>query len=122
MENNIDVGFDPSESKILGVIDNHVHVRGWDIEEDDPKLTEVILIIPIKEYKKCWDKWLKGKQDFCTRYGHYCGVMGNLYSSNCKEAGKINVYDYNEETEEMDEVFLNAYICKDFGETDFEHG
>lgn len=122
MKEEIEIIFDPTEDEVLGVFQDIVHVRGRD--EDNP----YIIAMSKKTYLKTVKNWLKGKQDYCERFDHYCGVMGYTFATKfykCDEQIILNHFEYNDETDEciVTEVPTDVYYVSKFDERhDFEHG
>jgi len=129
MEEEIEeyINFDPSRDEVLGVFGNNVHVRGVKFlgEED----SEIVLIIPRKEYLRVWNNWLDGKKSKCEAYQHYCGVMGYTFPVDyIKQDYQIDltVFDETKDVDDPDfvgSINVDVYKVTKFDDYhDFEHG
>lgn len=125
-----DLNFNPHDDKVLGVFDDHVHVRIMAHNYSTDKEYHAILIIPIKEYQKAWFTYLKGKQSICKVWGHYCGVWGGIDVLEAKEDKEIILLDFNPDNDPQDEstwfqieVPARTFLVSKLGDyADFEHG
>jgi hypothetical protein len=115
--------FDPSEDKVLGVINDNVHVQVPDYLNEDVE-SYLVLIIPFKEYKRVWTNWLKGKQDYCERWKEYCGVMGTTVAKKfIKQDFQTDLNIWNPIKEDYEVVMCDTYFVSKFEDHhDFEHG
>lgn len=113
-------------TEVLGVFGENVHLltHGFiDNDSDTSEDFECILITSEKEYLKQWKAWLKGKQDYCERYNHYCGVLGYVHPINPELLGTQKITKWNEEKEDMEVIEVNVYTADKFtSPPDFEHG
>ena len=106
--------YEPGTCEILGIFDNHIHVKSYD--------EEVILIIPVEEHLRMFNIWLQEKQKYCENYGHYCGVLGYTCASTYEEDGIIKLNEYSETQGDI-VVDYPSYIVTKFEDVcDFEHG
>lgn len=116
-----DIGFDISDSQVLGVFDNMVHVKGIKYAEDE--ILDCILIIPREVYLIVWNTWLNGKREYCERYNDYCGVMGYINAEEFIKTTPITLNKWNKDSEKMIPFEHEAFIVTKFEERcDFEHG
>jgi len=122
MKEEIEIIFNPTEDEILGVFEDVVHVRGND--PDNP----YIIVMSKKTYLKTIKNWLKGKQAYCERYDHYCGVMGYTFATKyhkCKDQITLNHFEFEGDDDEfkVTEVPTDVYYVSKFDDHhDFEHG
>lgn len=114
-EEEIELGFDPSQDRVLGVFGDIVHV--------ELEMEQVVLLVDIDDYKDSWSKWLQGKKEYCESYNHYCGVMGYLpVTRHAKQDYKIIVNVWRESIEEMVPVEYDVYYAVQLEKPEFEHG
>lgn len=127
MENkNVVIYLDVSDTDILGVFGNKIHLltHGYEYDNEDFDTEfECILQVPQNIYLKEWKKWLTGKKDYCERWKEYCGVGGYVHPENPKLIGKQNINKWNEEKGDYVSVEVEVYSANKFpNEPDFEHG
>ena len=111
-------GFDPSNDRVLGAFNDNVHVEIISGNEF------VVFVIPFKEYQRVWRNWLNGKQDYCERFNHYCGVMGYVYPVKyVKQDFQTNLNIWNPVIEDYEVKKADTYFVSKFDDHhDFEHG
>lgn len=115
MEENeeLELTFTPNENQILGVVGDMIYVKNF----------ENVLIIPRNEYFRAWNLWIDCKQDYCKRYGHFCGVFGGLEPKEYSKHSKIILNEWSESEEDIVEREYQTYIITKFEDhVDMEHG
>lgn len=119
----ITINMDCSSTEILGVFNEKLHLLTYGYNEDNSQIFDCILIVSKKEYLKQWKYWMQGKEEYCQRYEHYCGVMGYVSAINPVLLGTQKINKWNKQKEDMDVVDVNVYEAKSFTHPpEFEHG
>jgi len=76
----VEVSYSFDYLEIMGVYGEYVFLKGtYDIKH------ECIIKIPRNLFKKSLDYWLNDKKSYCERYGHFCGAMGSIRSTDFEE-------------------------------------
>lgn len=89
-ENKLIIWFEAGNCDILGVEENKfIDILTHGFEED---FFKCIIRIEKDLYLTELEKWLKGKSEYCDRYGHYCGVMGSVTVLKSQLIGTLKVY------------------------------
>ena len=103
----IEVAYSFDDLNIFGVYGNEVYLKGtYDIKN------ECIIKISRSLFKKSLDYWLTDKKDYCERYGHFCGAMGSIRST-----------DFEEVIGEFEDKEPKVYKINSIeSDTDMEHG
>ena len=110
---NLHLRFDPSQDSVLGVFGDFIHVQ----------VSEAVLQIPRAQYVKSWILWLNGKKEYCERYNHYCGVMGNTIPLEFTQTQDIIINEWSQSDEDYKKVSYPSFIVTRFDDVyDFEHG
>jgi hypothetical protein len=111
----------PFESEIVGADKKYVYIK--ETLEFEKELC-CALKIKRKDYLTMCNMWLDRKSDFCLRYGHFCGVFGNIFISKYKEDGKINLLvGFDEEKEDVIYKEVPVFEVIEFDNcVDIEHG
>lgn len=111
--NELLMSFDISNSEILGVMDNHIHIKG----------DEAIFLVPREMYLKIWNMWLDAKQRYCEDRKYYCGVMGTIEVTEARPIQDITINEWSQSDEDMRKVTYKAFVVEDVGDyIDMEHG
>jgi hypothetical protein len=113
VEEELRLDFDISESHVLGVTAEYVHIKG----------NKVVLLIPREMYIRVWNMWLNRKAEYCKLWNHYCGVGGYIDVIESVPTHDITLNDYDQNNENIIEVVYKAFIVKQVGNyIDMEHG
>lgn len=103
----------PFSDEIVGADDNSVYIQYQD---------GCILKVAKEEFMTMVTKWIEKKAEYCKRYGHWCGVMGNFYIEDYEEVGKVNIHTVGEDNECIYKD-VPIYEVKSFDHLcDMEHG
>ena len=94
MENEIEktiVGFSFDKLNVLGIVGNYVFIEGITNFYDDK------CVIKMKKslFNQTMKLWMKDKQDYCERFGYFCGV-NHTETTDYDESGEIEIYDFDE--------------------------
>lgn len=68
------ITFDMGHAYIAGIIKAGYVVKAHQTEDLIGYGPLCWLIIPKTHWKRMWNEWCKMKEDYCERYGHFCGV------------------------------------------------
>jgi len=121
---NIDLSITPFESKILGVTKEYIFLEEEYFLSDEGVSFPCVLKILREEYLKMINLFLDSKQDFCERWGEFCGVCGNFYIENFKQIETTDLLvDFDDEKEEP--IYKNVPVFEIISwdtHCDMEHG
>jgi hypothetical protein len=95
----------------LGVSNGKVYIEANLIDYGTNKDKTVLVELDREEYLKMLNLWLDAKQDYCERYGHFCGQNGSFLADDLY-THKIS----------CSSTYDTAYTSTDWGEPDMEHG
>lgn len=100
----------------------------YNVETVEEGEEEVVLKVSKKDWNYMLKTWMKSKENRCTSYGHFCGVMEMFYINDFEEVGEIDILDdnvdYNEELDDQN-LYKKVKLLKvtDFEKyCDMEHG
>lgn len=119
---NVVLYLDCSNTEILGVFGNDIHLKTHGFIDDGADIEHCVLIVPEKVYLKEWKKWIQGKRVYCERFNEYCGVMGYVHPDNPILTGTQKLNIWNDRKEDYDIIEVNVYKADKFSKNDFEHG
>ena len=108
---------DPQKDEIP-VVDILVDYWG---ETDSEEEKRIILHIPLNLYMDIVYRYLRGKQEYCERYGHYCGVGGGFFVEDGELYNDV-VYSTISGGEIDNYHFKSVNVYEFSSDPDFEHG
>ncbi len=119
----VHVSIIPFENHILGVVDGFVFIKTEIDSNGDYE--DAVVKIPRAEYLRIINLWLDEKADNCKRWGHFCGVFGNLTSDGGEQIGEIDIFNEasieDKTIKELKNVPL-ILVEKFEDDVDMEHG
>lgn len=107
----------PFTSNIVGVKDGFVFIKEYEDSEE-------VLKVKKKDFIKMTSLWLDSKDDYASRYGHFCGAFGNFYIEKFEKDGEIDIVSgFDETAERLTYKKVPIYRVTKFDkECDMEHG
>lgn len=94
MSKKKEVYFSYDNLKFMGVLAKKVYVRGYYFSKNNVK--ECILSFDKKLFKQTLNLWIRDKENYCERFGYFCGAMGSISSNNYtkgKNLGNLELYN-----------------------------
>ncbi len=118
----LNIGLNPSECDILGVIKTYFYIRVIAYDDNEKEIMVVLKITEADFYKQ-FKKWAKAKRGYCERNNHFCGVFGDIAVEEYKIVGNIDILDEISDDEEITYILvplIEVIKWSDFA--DMEHG
>jgi len=110
-------------SPILGVDEKYIHVKGSEMNYDEE--IECIISVEKDTYHRLFQLFLRDKQDYCERFGHWCGFhYGYQIKGKVNGKGWVQNEDFDLDDESTHKKTVKCYhvveYCKE--SSGMEHG